>query len=39
MGSQFSGISVAGTDVASLKLLELLGGTKFVGHNWMGRGA
>lgn len=32
MSSQFSGIRVTSTDIAGLKLLELLRGTKFVGH-------
>lgn len=36
MSSQFSGIGVTGTDIAGLKLLELLRGTKLVGHGCVG---
>lgn len=39
MGSQFRGISVAGTDIAGLELLKLLRSTKFVGHGWVGFGS
>lgn len=35
MSSQFSGIGVTGTDIAGLKLFELLRGTKFVGHGYV----
>lgn len=36
ISSQFSGIGVTGTDIAGLKLLELLRGTKLVGHSCVG---